>query len=390
MKKVIVGLSGGVDSSVAAYLLKKQGYDVSGIFMKNWEDETGRVCGKCPWKQDMTDAFNVAKALDIPFKVIDFVKEYKERVVNYMFAEYEAGRTPNPDILCNREIKFNVFLKAAIEEGADFVATGHYTRVEKQETMDEGQVIYKLLAGVDGNKDQSYFLCQLSQKQLSKAMFPLGEITKPEAREIAKKLDLTTAEKKDSQGICFIGKVDLPEFLKQKLKEKKGNIIEIDENHPIYKEEKSTDDELIKPYTYTETDEKKISEHNGAHFFTVGQRKGLNVGGTKKPLFVIGTNVKTNTIYTGQGTNHPGLFRNGLFVKTKNIHWVNPTKELKNDEEKNLLCRIRYRQPLQKAILKRKENGIYILFKEPQRAVTSGQFVAFYDGEELIGSGVIE
>lgn len=393
-KKVVVGLSGGVDSSVAAQLLLDQGYEVIGLFMKNWHDDSVTISDQCPWLEDSNDALLVAEKLGIPFQTVDLSKQYKERIVDYMFNEYENGRTPNPDVLCNREIKFDVFLKIAIELGADFVATGHYCR--KSEEIIDGKTVYKLLAGKDDNKDQSYFLCQLSQKQLSKALFPIGEYQKSEVREIAAKHELITATKKDSQGLCFIGKVRLPEFLQQQLKPKKGVIYEIDTNHEIYQSEEkqfNTIEEQLyheaKSFSYTPEMGNAVGEHNGAHYFTIGQRKGLNVGGKKEPLFIIDTDITTNSIYTGQGKDHPGLFRKTLFVKEHEIHWIREDLRLQNGESVERMVRIRYRQPLQKAKLYKVENGLYVQFDQPQSAITEGQFVAWYENDELIGSGVI-
>lgn len=394
MKRVVVGLSGGVDSSVAAYLLKEQGYEVIGLFMKNWHDDSVTISNECPWLEDSNDALLVAEKLGIPFQTVDLSEQYKERIVDYMFHEYEQGRTPNPDVLCNREIKFDVFMKIALSLGADYVATGHYCR--KGTIQKDGNEIYQLLAGKDGNKDQSYFLCQLSQEQLSKALFPIGELTKPEVREIAAKLDLITAEKKDSQGLCFIGKVRLPEFLQQKLQPKEGLIVEIPSNHSIYQntltEFETKEDELKFLSTnkeYSDVQYKVLGKHQGAHYFTKGQRKGLNVGGTKEGLYVIETDVEKNIIYTGQGNNHPGLFKKALFVKQDEVHWIREDLTLQPNETMEVMARIRYRQPLQKATLHQFENGLYVEFDEPQSAITEGQFVAWHKGEEILGSGVI-
>lgn len=386
-KKIIIGLSGGVDSSVAAYLLKKQGYDVEALFMKNWHDTTGVLKGDCPWDDDMMFAEMVADKLEIPFHHIDLSKEYRERVVDYMFNEYKEGRTPNPDVLCNREIKFDLFAREARRLGGDMVATGHYCR--KEETISGGKTIYRLLAGVDKNKDQSYFLCQISQKQLSNAIFPLGSITKPEVRKIASELDLATAKRKDSQGICFVGKVDLPVFLQQQLAIKKGDTIEIPQGYYDNLKKPDSLEDITKEYPYKPHDGITIGEHNGAHFFTIGQRKGLNIGGKTEPLFVIDIDTNMNIIYTGMGKNHPGLFRKGLFVKSDEIHWLRNDQEMKPGGNRKMLARIRYRQPLQEATLHMKEEGMYIVFAKSQRGVARGQFVAWYDGEELIGSGVI-
>lgn len=394
MKKVVVGLSGGVDSSVAAYLLQQQGYEVIGLFMKNWHDDSVTISDECPWLEDSNDAMMVAEKLGIPFQIVDLSEQYKERIVDYMFREYELGRTPNPDVLCNREIKFDVFMKIALTLGADYVATGHYCR--KGEIQKDGKTTYQLLAGKDDNKDQSYFLCQLTQEQLSKTLFPIGELQKPEVREIAAEQDLITANKKDSQGLCFIGKVRLPEFLQQKLKPKEGVIVEIDAEKEIYKTEipdfNSKIEELShlsKKYKYEVSDGKVVGKHQGAHYFTTGQRKGLAVGGMPEPLFVIGTDVDSNVIYTGQGKEHPGLYRKALFVKGDEVHWVRRDLALKAGEELSVMARIRYRQPLQEATLYQTENGMYAVFKNMQSAITEGQFVAWYSEDELLGSGVI-
>lgn len=388
MKRVVVGLSGGVDSSVAAYLLKEQGYDVIGLFMKNWHDESVILANECPWIEDSNDAMLVAQKLGIPFQVVDLSKEYKERIVDYMFAEYAAGRTPNPDVLCNREIKFDTFLKTALSLGADYVATGHYCR--KAETSADGKVVYRLLAGKDQNKDQSYFLCQVTQEQLSKALFPIGEMEKSEVREIARSENLVTADKKDSQGLCFVGKISLPDFLQQKLEPKSGKIVEIAaENFPGHTDNVATAEAQTLPHTFSETDGKVIGDHRGAHYFTVGQRKGLNVGGTAKPLFVLGTDVEENIIYTGQGDDHPGLYRKGIRVPKNDIHWVRDDLAMKEGESRRYDVRIRYRQKLVGAELRLRDSQLFILFDEPQRGVAPGQFVAWYSGDELIGSGVI-
>jgi tRNA-specific 2-thiouridylase len=394
MKRVVVGLSGGVDSSVAAYLLQEQGYEVIGLFMKNWHDDSVTISNECPWLEDSNDALLVAEKLGIPFQTVDLSEQYKEKIVDYMFSEYEKGRTPNPDVLCNREIKFDVFMKIALSLGADFVATGHYCR--KGETEVDGKKIFQLLAGADNNKDQSYFLCQLSQEQLSKSLFPIGELTKPEVREIATQMELVTAEKKDSQGLCFIGKVRLPEFLQQKLQQKEGLIIQIDKSDLVYNKEElqfdSIEQELAveaRNISYNPEMGKVVGKHQGAHYFTTGQRKGLNVGGTKEPLFIIATNVETNTIYTGLGNEHPGLFKKALFIEKSEIHWIREDLALANGETAAVMARIRYRQPLQKAILHQFESGMFIQFEDPQSAITEGQFVAWYLEDELVGSGVI-
>lgn len=394
MKRVVVGLSGGVDSSVAAYLLQQQGYEVIGLFMKNWHDDSVTISNECPWLEDSNDALLVAQKLGIPFQTVDLSEQYKEKIVDYMFNEYEKGRTPNPDVLCNREIKFDVFMKIALSLGADYVATGHYCR--KSEIEKDGKKVFQLLAGVDNNKDQSYFLCQLSQEQLAKALFPIGELTKPEVREIAAEMELVTAEKKDSQGLCFIGKVRLPEFLQQKLQPKEGTIIQIDKNDPVYAESEhdglSLEEQLSfssRKLPYTPKMGKVMGKHQGAHYFTVGQRKGLNVGGTTDPLFVIATDVESNTIYTGLSSMHPGLFKKALFIQKPEVHWIREDLALAEGATMEVMARIRYRQPLQKATLHQFEKGMYIAFEEPQSAITEGQFAAWYIGDELVGSGVI-
>ena len=394
MKRVVIGLSGGVDSSVAAYLLKQQGFEVIGLFMKNWHDDSVTISDECPWLDDSNDAMLVSDKLGIPFQTVDLIEQYKERIVDYMFNEYERGRTPNPDVLCNREIKFDVFMKIALDLGADYVATGHYCR--KGTINKDGQEVYQLLAGKDNNKDQSYFLCQLSQAQLSKSLFPIGELTKPEVRKIATELDLVTAEKKDSQGLCFIGKVRLPDFLQQQLKPKEGVIVEIPKDQDLYKNNiLSFDSEqekliyLTRKIDYKVDDGAVVGKHQGAHYFTKGQRKGLSVGGTPEPLFVIDTDVKENVIYTGQGKQHPGLFKKALFITNDELHWIREDLALKADETMNVMARIRYRQPLQKAKLYKVDSGLYIEFEEPQSAITEGQFAAWYLDDELVGSGVI-
>ena len=396
MKRVVVGLSGGVDSSVAAYLLQKQGYEVIGLFMKNWHDDSVTISDECPWLEDSNDALMVAEKLGIPFQTVDMSVPYKQRIVDYMFREYERGRTPNPDVLCNREIKFATFLEYALNLGADYVATGHYCRKDTIEV--NGQTIYRLLAGKDQNKDQSYFLCQLSQAQLSRALFPIGDLQKSEVRAIAKELGLVTAEKKDSQGLCFVGKVRLPEFLQQQLAPKKGDIIQIPSTWQGYQDKESSklfecyEDELkyyAEKYHYSPTDGKVVGQHDGAHFFTIGQRKGLHVGGTVEPLFVIDTDTEKNIIYVGEGHTHPGLFRRTLFVKKEDIHWIRTDLALSLLQTMEAMVRIRYRQPLQKATLYLNDSGLYIDFTTPQSAITSGQFAAWYIDDELIGSGEI-
>ncbi len=392
MKRVVVGLSGGVDSSVAAYLLKEQGYEVIAMFMRNWHDESVTISNECPWIDDSNDALLVAQDLGIPFQVIDLSEAYKNRIVDYMFDEYERGRTPNPDVLCNREIKFDLFLKAALELGADYVATGHYCR---KKTNENGS--YSLLAGVDKTKDQSYFLCQISQEQLSKALFPIGELKKSEVRQIAKKMNLVTAEKKDSQGLCFIGKVSLPIFLQQKLKLKKGDIVEIPESLSdiqSYHQTKSNLNNLetlSTPFRFKREDGSVVANHQGAHFYTIGQRKGLHVGGRPKASFAIGIDVEKNIVFTGQGEKHLGLYRKALKIEKGTINYLDDSfNNSVKDFERKFLVRIRYRQKLQEATLICKDGNHYIVFEENQRGITGGQFAAWYSGEVLVGSGVIE
>ncbi len=412
MPRVVVGLSGGVDSSVAALLLIEQGYDVIGMFMKNWHDETVVISNECPWEEDSKDALMVAEKLGIPFQTIDLSKEYKERIVDYMFAEYERGRTPNPDVLCNREIKFDVFLKAAEKLGADFVATGHYCQKGEKETPFGKS--FQLLAGADKNKDQSYFLCQITQEQLAKAIFPIGSLQKHSVRELAAKANLITAEKRDSQGLCFVGKISLPDFLQQQLKPKEGEIIEITQNFiPSnekeiieakikvsefynHKDSKLTDsirealEKLAEPIHYQKEDGTVVGKHTGAHYFTIGQRKGLKVGGKPEPLFVLETDTTTNIIYTGQGDDHKGLYRNCLKMNSSDINWIESDKAISENTLLPIKARVRYRQPLQDAVLINGGTIHYIWFYKEQRGITSGQFAAWYKENELLGSGVID
>ena len=393
--RIVVGLSGGVDSSVAAYLLKQQGHEVIGLFMRNWNDASVTLEDECPWVEDSNDALLVAQKLGIPFQVIDMSELYKERIVDYMFSEYEKGRTPNPDILCNREVKFDVFLQTALSLGADKVATGHYARVSS--FVDErGEEIYQLLAGKDNNKDQSYFLCQLNQNQLSKALFPIGELTKPEVREIAREIGLVTADKKDSQGLCFIGKVSLPTFLQQQLIPKEGEIVEIFSDYKEFHKEKPVFETkldelkyLSKKIKYQKEDGKVIGKHQGAQFFTIGQSKGLGIGGHKESCFIIDRDMENNILFVGEGKNFPGLYRKALKINNDEVHWVREDLRLKNGESMKIKARIRYRQPLEDAVLYQYKDGFFIEFENPQSAIAEGQFAAWYQGEELLGSGVI-
>jgi tRNA-specific 2-thiouridylase len=394
MKRVIIGLSGGVDSSVAAYLLKQQGFEVIALFMINWKDSSVTLAGDCAWEEDIIVAKLVAQKIGIPLEVVDSSEKYKQAVVDYMFLEYEKGRTPNPDVLCNREIKFDIFQTYADKFNADFIATGHYAKTEKIIT-EKGEFV-RLLAGDDKNKDQSYFLCQLSQKQLKNVLFPIGNIEKTEVRRIAAELDLASATKKDSQGICFVGKVDLPTFLQQKLAPQKGKIIEIEQNDELLSEMSKYPEinfenlcEIAKPHDFSKIKGKIVGEHNGAHYYTIGQRKGLNVGGKAEPLFVLATNIEKNIIYVGQGHSHFGLNRSALFIQKSEIHWIRPDLEMGINEKSNFLVRIRYRQELQKAQLIMQSEGLYIIFEDLQRGITAGQFAAWYNENELIGSGVI-
>ncbi|MPT32431.1 MAG: tRNA 2-thiouridine(34) synthase MnmA [Chryseobacterium sp.] len=393
--KIVVGLSGGVDSSVTAYLLQQQGHEVIALFMRNWNDASVTLEDECPWIEDSNDALLVAQKLGIPYQVIDMSELYKERIVDYMFDEYQKGRTPNPDVLCNREVKFDVFMKTALSLGAEKVATGHYARVES--TFDEnGKEIFHLLAGKDNNKDQSYFLCQLSQDQLSKALFPIGELTKPEVREIAKEIGLVTADKKDSQGLCFIGKVSLPTFLQQQLVPKEGEIVEIFNDfakyhkpQPTFNSKQEELEYLSAKINYKREDGKVIGKHQGAQFFTIGQSKGLGIGGHKESCFIISREMENNIIFVGEGRNFPGLFRSALKIDNSEVHWVREDLRLKNGESMGVMARIRYRQALEKATIYQFEDGFYMEFENPQSAIAEGQFAAWYMDDELIGSGVI-
>ena len=393
--KIVVGLSGGVDSSVAAYLLQQQGHEVIGLFMRNWNDASVTLEDECPWVEDSNDALMVAKKLGIPFQVIDMSELYKERIVDYMFAEYEKGRTPNPDVLCNREVKFDVFLKTALSLGAEKVATGHYARVESTFNED-GKEIFHLLAGKDANKDQSYFLCQLSQEQLSKALFPIGHLEKPKVREIAKIAGLVTADKKDSQGLCFIGKVSLPEFLKQQLQPKEGEIVEIFRDSPLYQTEQPLFSSKLEELrylsakiNYQKSDGKVIGKHQGAQYYTIGQSKGLGIGGHKESCFVIHRDMEHNILFVGEGHSFSGLYHKALKINNDEVHWIREDLRLKNGETMEVMARIRYRQPLEKAVLYQFEEGFFIEFENPQSAIAEGQFASWYIGEECLGSGVI-
>jgi tRNA-specific 2-thiouridylase len=386
LARVVVGLSGGVDSSVAAALLKEQGHEVIGVFMKNWHDTSVTISDECPWEEDSNDALLVAEKLGIPFQTLDLSEAYKEKIVDYMFREYEQGRTPNPDVLCNREIKFDVFLNAAMKLGADYVATGHYC--QKGETLVNGKKVYRLLAGADANKDQSYFLCQINQSQLSKALFPIGHLQKKEVRRLAEERDLVTSGKRDSQGLCFIGKVKLPTFLQQQLEPQEGNVVLLSKE-PL--EIARHDEDVLREggWKFQESHGKTIGKHQGAHFYTIGQRKGLGIGGFKEPLFVVGLDTETNSIYVGEGEEHWALHRKDLLVKKEECHWLRDDLELGLGEEASYKCRIRYRQELQNATLVSKEKGLVISFDKPQKAIARGQFVAWYLDDELVGSGVI-
>ncbi len=379
MTRVVVGLSGGVDSSVAAYLLQQKGHEVIGLFMRNWTDESPTLEAECPWIEDSNDALLVAEKLGIPFQVLDLSAAYKTRIVDYMFAEYQAGRTPNPDVLCNREIKFDLFLEAALSLGAEYVATGHYAQ---KTTTEDG--MHHLIAGADGNKDQSYFLCQLNQLQLAKALFPIGHLPKPEVRRIAKEAGLATAEKKDSQGLCFIGKVRLPDFLQQQLSIQMGQIIELPRDTGIF-----DTPTCGKSWELTPRMGKVVGTHSGAHFFTVGQRKGLLVGGKPLPLFVLATDVAQNIVYVGQGGDHPGLYRPCVWMQDKDVHWVRPDLALQPGNHYEVLARIRYRQALVPARLRAEAFGLALEPLAPFKSVAPGQFAAWYLGDELIGSGII-
>ncbi|MFN5312511.1 MAG: tRNA 2-thiouridine(34) synthase MnmA [Flavobacteriales bacterium] len=390
MKRVVVGLSGGVDSSVAALLLQQQGYEVIGMFMRNWHDQSVTLSDECPWIDDSNDALLIAQQLGIPFQVIDLSEEYKERIVNYMFKEYQVGRTPNPDILCNREIKFDVFLKAALDLGADYVATGHYC--QRRENHDGS---FSLLAGADPGKDQSYFLCQLSQAQLEKALFPIGHLQKSEVRKIALDHGLITAAKKDSQGLCFVGKIALPTFLQQQLAPKEGAVIEVSPHLPVFeayqKLEPSLEqiEALAAPFSYIPTNGKQVTTHQGAHYYTIGQRKGLHIGGRPEPSFVVGLDTIKNIVYSGQTELHPGLNRWALKLEADTLSWLRVHPTFENTGVLPCLVRIRYRQPLQKAQLIKKQKEFYILFETKQKGITPGQFAAWHLDNELLGSGVI-
>ena len=387
--KVVVALSGGVDSSVAAFLLKEQGFEIIGLFMKNWHDENVTISDECPWLDDSNDAMLVAEKLNIPFQTVDLSKQYKDKIIDYMFDEYSKGNTPNPDILCNREIKFDVFMDIALSLGADYVATGHYSKVIQNNNS------YELHSGLDETKDQSYFLCQLNQKHLDKVLFPIGNLRKSEVREIAKINNLVTAEKKDSQGLCFVGKVSLPDFLQQKLKKKTGNVIEILPNSKVFNQNSDESNNykrlsnLSRHIDYKTLDGNIIGQHQGAHFFTIGQRKGLAIGGYNEPLFIIGTNTLTNEIFVGEGKDHPGLLKKVLKVKLSEVNWVNDQYNYQNSYDLKLTARIRYRQKLQKISLHKQLEFLYVEFEEFQSAITPGQFVAIYDNTQLIASGVI-
>lgn len=395
MARVVVGLSGGVDSSVAAYLLKEQGHEVIGLFMRNWNEASVTLEEECPWIDDSRDAMMVAEQLGIPFQVLDLSESYKERIVDYMFREYSRGRTPNPDVLCNREIKFDLFLKAALSLGADYVATGHY--VQKDEIKVNGQVVYRLLAGKDPNKDQSYFLCQLDQAQLAKALFPIGHLLKPEVRVLAERIGLVTATKKDSQGLCFIGKVSLPDFLQQQLLPKSGDVIEIPADAPCLEAHRKNLDSdethleaMVTMPKYGRGDGVHVGNHTGAHFYTIGQRKGLHIGGKPEPMFVLRTDVEENVIYVGQGAGHVGLYAKGIAIEPGTMVWVRPDLAIQEGESMEFQMRIRYRQPLFMGRLFNQNGKYFAKFASTEKAVASGQFAAFYIDNELVASGAIE
>lgn len=392
--RIVVGLSGGVDSSVAAALLQEEGHEIIGLYMRNWHDESVTIDNACPWIDDANDAMLVASHLGIPFQVIDLSDAYKARIVDVMFAEYAAGRTPNPDVLCNREIKFDIFLQAALDLGAEAVATGHYCQRSEQSTP-EG-VRYSLRAGADANKDQSYFLCQLTQDQIRLARFPIGHLQKSQVREEARRLGLPTAEKKDSQGLCFVGKVKLPVFLQQQLEVKPGRIIEIAPTHfKLTDRARARQEDPLAdaaPIDWVPEDGTDVGEHPGAHFFTIGQRKGLNVGGKAEPLFVIGRDVSSNHLYVGQGDQHPGLLRRSLRIRDVDMHWIRPDiqEAFKQAGHMTFDVRFRYRQPLRKAeLMQRKDGYAYLVFQDSQTGIASGQFAAWYLQDECIGSGTI-
>ncbi len=387
-------MSGGVDSSVAALVLLQQGHDVIGLFMRNWNDASVTLEDECPWIEDSRDAMLVAEHLGIPFQILDLSEVYKTRIIDYMFDEYGKGRTPNPDILCNREIKFSIFLEEALKLGADFVATGHYAR--KESVWVNGNEEFRLLMGKDLNKDQSYFLCQLNQSQLSKALFPIGEMQKSAVRELAEKTALATASKKDSQGLCFIGHVRLPEFLQQQLQVKEGDVIEIDNESSAVKthwqnvkSRNGLKDKDLWHAKFDATDGQCISRHQGAYYFTRGQRKGLNIGGKPQPLFIIHTDVEKNLIFVGQGEDHLGLYSAGLFVDDKEAHWLRPSVTQRVLDSDNVQGRFRYRQELFFCQVLKSQNGYNILFQEPQKSVSPGQFIALYLEGEIVFSGVI-
>lgn len=358
--KVLLGMSGGVDSSVSAVLLLEQGYEVIGGFMKNWSDgastphnpllERGEAPEECSWRTERRDAMRVASQLGIEFYTFDFEEEYRKKVYEYMISEYKAGRTPNPDVLCNKYMKFDLFMREAEKLGCDFVATGHYARVVRDQ---DGMT--HLLAGVDQNKDQSYFLCQLNQGQLRRVLFPIGELEKSQVREIAHKYNLVVADKKDSQGICFVGKVDMKDFLEARIQPHEGNIVT--------------------------TDGKVIGQHHGFEFYTIGQRGGLGVGGGT-PYYVVERKPETNEVIVAVGDEDPALFKSEL-------HATNLTETVLGNFIKyrgqKIQARIRYRQPLADCTF----DGKKVVFDKPQRAVAPGQFIAFYVGDELIGSGII-
>lgn len=397
--QVVLGLSGGVDSSVAAFMLQKK-YQVVSIFMKidNHKiigNKLNSVTNICNSDQDYKDAILISNKLKIPFTVIDITKIYKKYIISYIYKEYSLGRTPNPDIICNKLIKFNILIKISISLGINKIATGHYAIVKKCYNKNNKKV-YKLFSGVDPSKDQSYFLSQLNQHQLSKSIFPLGFYKKKHIRKIAHKIGLITYNKKDSQGLCFVGKISLTSFLHKKFATYKGKIIKIPNNSYLYATTNIHNKKkklifLSKAIEYKENDGYVIGSHNGAFAYTKGQRKGLKIGGLTTPLFVLDTDTINNIIYVGQGRNHPGLYRKVVFTKKHKINCIGCELIIDNDLMiiKKISCRIRYRQNLQKAIMYIYKEGIYTEFLKKQFSITEGQFITWYYRKQLIASAVI-